>query len=149
MTNLIIGLLIGGIAAWYLGVKYAHVMISLECERLGGFFFGSKVYKCVAVFEQQAESGVPDVILEAHKGIFSGFGDAKIDAKISTDALYLKSSSSNGIYKISGATKETCHHFSTTFFADGKATCFGCGAIINGRREVLGASKYMILGGEK
>lgn len=47
------------------------------------------------------------------------------------------------------ATKETCHHFSTTFFTDGKATCFDCGAIINGRREVLGASKYMILGGEK
>lgn len=31
-----------------------------------------------------------------------------------------------------------CRHFSTTMFADGKAECFHCNAVVNEKREVIG-----------
>lgn len=31
-----------------------------------------------------------------------------------------------------------CRHFSTAMFNDGKAECFHCDAIVNGKREVIG-----------
>lgn len=31
-----------------------------------------------------------------------------------------------------------CRHFSTTMFADGKAECFQCDAVVNEQREVIG-----------
>lgn len=37
------------VVAYYLGYAVAHHTIAMECERLGGFFVGEKVYKCVAV----------------------------------------------------------------------------------------------------
>lgn len=41
--------LLGFIAAWVLCSGYTHTMIALECERLGSFFVGKKVYKCIEV----------------------------------------------------------------------------------------------------
>jgi len=35
--------------ACYLGYAVAHHTIALECERLGGFFVGKKVYKCMVI----------------------------------------------------------------------------------------------------
>jgi len=35
--------------AYYLGYAVAHHTIALECERLGGFFVGKKVYKCMVI----------------------------------------------------------------------------------------------------
>ena len=41
--------LLGFILAWVICSGYTHTMIALECERLGGFFVGKKVFECVAV----------------------------------------------------------------------------------------------------
>lgn len=37
------------IVAYCLGYTIAHHTVAMECERLGGFFVGKKVYKCVGV----------------------------------------------------------------------------------------------------
>ena len=34
---------------WLLGWLHAHVTVAAECERLGGFYVGTKIYKCTAV----------------------------------------------------------------------------------------------------
>ncbi|NNH35735.1 hypothetical protein HLH12_09280 [Acinetobacter sp. NIPH 2377] len=41
--------LLGFIVAWVLCSGYTHTMVALECERLGGFFVGKKIYKCIAI----------------------------------------------------------------------------------------------------
>ncbi|MCJ9258839.1 hypothetical protein [Acinetobacter baumannii] len=41
--------LLGFIVAWFMCHNYTHSMIASECERLGGFFVGKKVFKCIAV----------------------------------------------------------------------------------------------------
>lgn len=41
--------LLGFILAWVICSVHTHTMIALECEKLGGFFVGKKVFKCVAV----------------------------------------------------------------------------------------------------
>lgn len=33
----------------WIGFTWAHVTIGDECDRLGGFFVGKKVFKCVEV----------------------------------------------------------------------------------------------------
>lgn len=33
------------------GYRHAHIVIGLECERLGGFFINNKVYECKLVRE--------------------------------------------------------------------------------------------------
>lgn len=42
---------------WLFGWLHAHEVIALECERLGGFFVGKKVFECklVATSESQEE----------------------------------------------------------------------------------------------
>ena len=45
MWQFLIGFLIG----WVLSSVYMHTMVALECERLGGFFVGNKIYKCIRV----------------------------------------------------------------------------------------------------
>ena len=40
-----------------------------------------------------------------------------------------------------------CLHFSTTMFHDGKATCFDCDAVVNHKREVIGAMQTKALRG--
>ncbi|ENV33954.1 hypothetical protein [Acinetobacter gerneri] len=61
--------LLGFIIAWYLCHRFTHIMIASECERLGGFFVGSKTYKCHLVTELQKGSSVPAAILEAEQGV--------------------------------------------------------------------------------
>lgn len=49
--------LLGFIVAWSLCHAYTHIQVAAECERLGGFFVGKKVYKCVLV-EDLKEQGM-------------------------------------------------------------------------------------------
>lgn len=35
------------------GYIYAHSVIAKECEKLGGFWVGKKVYECVKVHKQE------------------------------------------------------------------------------------------------
>ncbi len=50
------GYLLTAIICAYLGYKSgwinAHLMVAKECERLGSFFVGKKVYKCVEVTDE-------------------------------------------------------------------------------------------------
>lgn len=41
--------LLGFILAWVICSVHTHIMIALECKKLGGFFVGKEVFKCVAV----------------------------------------------------------------------------------------------------
>jgi len=41
--------LLGFIVAWVICSWYTHIYVANECERLGGFFVGSKTYKCIEV----------------------------------------------------------------------------------------------------
>jgi hypothetical protein len=41
--------LLGFIVAWVVCGWYTHIYVANECERLGGFFVGSKTYKCIEV----------------------------------------------------------------------------------------------------
>ncbi|WP_049044364.1 hypothetical protein [Acinetobacter bereziniae] len=59
--------LLGFIIAWALCHCYTHIMIAAECEKLGGFFLGSKSYKCVAITDSKQDKTVPTAILEAEK----------------------------------------------------------------------------------
>ena len=34
---------------YHIGYQQAHVMVAKECERLGSFFVGKKVYQCVKI----------------------------------------------------------------------------------------------------
>lgn len=47
---LLIGLLCNFIG-YYFGWVYAHITVAAECERLGGFYVGKKIYKCHLVQE--------------------------------------------------------------------------------------------------
>lgn len=67
MSNFLIGLLIGGILAWWVCSNHTYQMIAAECERLGGFFSGKKTFKCVAIVDHEVETGTPVVILEAER----------------------------------------------------------------------------------
>lgn len=42
---LLLGLVVGAGLGW----NAAHVAVAAECERLGGFFVGKKIFKCVEV----------------------------------------------------------------------------------------------------
>lgn len=46
--------LIGFILAWFLCSLYTHAMIAAECEKLGGFFVGKRVFKCVVIEEKES-----------------------------------------------------------------------------------------------
>lgn len=45
LFGLLIGVIFGAWFAW--GV--AHTVIAEECEKLGGFFVGDRVFKCIEV----------------------------------------------------------------------------------------------------
>ncbi|MBJ8477210.1 hypothetical protein [Acinetobacter bereziniae] len=59
--------LLGFIIAWALCHRYTHIMVASECERLGGFFVGSKTYKCILINDSEIKNSVPTAILEAEK----------------------------------------------------------------------------------
>lgn len=42
-------LLLGFIVGAWIGWKSAHVTVAEECKRLGGFFVGNQVFKCIEV----------------------------------------------------------------------------------------------------
>ena len=42
-------LLLGIVVGAWLGWHTAHATVAVECERLGGFFVGKQVFKCVEV----------------------------------------------------------------------------------------------------
>ncbi|QGA11035.1 hypothetical protein GFH30_06365 [Acinetobacter wanghuae] len=44
--------LLGFIIAWVVCCCYTHICVANECERLGGFFVGSKTYKCVVIEDE-------------------------------------------------------------------------------------------------
>jgi hypothetical protein len=60
--------LFGFLIAWALCHRYTHIMVAMECERLGGFFVGGKTYKCYAVIDSETDTSVPPAILEAEQG---------------------------------------------------------------------------------
>ena len=43
-----------GIGLWN-GWGSAHLAVAAECRRLGGFFVGKTVFKCVEVIEQKTD----------------------------------------------------------------------------------------------
>ena len=43
-------------AVWWIGYQHGHHQVAAECERLGGFFVGKKIYKCHAI-EDKPEDG--------------------------------------------------------------------------------------------
>ncbi len=59
--------ILGFIIAWLWSDSFTHHKISAECERLGGFFVGSKTYKCYAVIDSKTDTSVPPAILEAEQ----------------------------------------------------------------------------------
>ncbi|MCX5466530.1 hypothetical protein [Acinetobacter nematophilus] len=59
--------LLGFIIAWALCHRYTHIIVASECERLGGFFVGSKTYKCILISDSETQNSVPTAILEAEK----------------------------------------------------------------------------------
>lgn len=38
---------------YHTGRKAAHIEVALECKRLGGFFVGKTVFKCIEVIEPE------------------------------------------------------------------------------------------------
>lgn len=59
--------LLGFIIAWVLCHRYTHIMIASECEKLGGFFVGSKTYKCIAITNVNTDTSTPQVIVNAER----------------------------------------------------------------------------------
>jgi len=46
MTQILLCLLIGLLIGFAFGWGFAHNAVATECERLGSFFVGEKVYEC-------------------------------------------------------------------------------------------------------
>lgn len=59
--------LCGFIIGCFLCHYYTHFMIANQCERLGGFFVGSKTYKCLVIRDSATDKTIPTAILEAEK----------------------------------------------------------------------------------
>lgn len=52
MGTFILGVAVGLFFGW----AHAHKHIAAECERLGGFFVGEKIYKCERVIQPEEEA---------------------------------------------------------------------------------------------
>lgn len=48
MTTLIFGLLIG----WFCGWLHAHSAVADECRKLGSFYVGKSIFKCVEILRK-------------------------------------------------------------------------------------------------
>jgi hypothetical protein len=44
----------GLLLAYYIGWVRAHYTVAAECERLGGFYVGSKTFRCTKVEDSKA-----------------------------------------------------------------------------------------------
>ena len=51
MTQLILAVLIGMLFGYDIGWTSAHNTVAIECERLGKFFVGKKVFECTKILE--------------------------------------------------------------------------------------------------
>lgn len=40
------------VIGFFVGYQYAHFYIANECEKLGGFFVGNKIYECKRVIKK-------------------------------------------------------------------------------------------------
>ena len=49
--NIVLALLIGLIIGYGMGWRAAHITVAEECELLGRFFVGKKVYECTRILE--------------------------------------------------------------------------------------------------
>ncbi len=61
--------ILGFIIAWLWSDLVAHNKIAAECERLVGFFVGSKTYKCLQIIIHPSHRSTPQVILDAEQGV--------------------------------------------------------------------------------
>ena len=52
MGWVILALIIGGLFGYANGWVSAHRTVATECERLGSFFVGKEVFRCVAIEEK-------------------------------------------------------------------------------------------------
>ena len=49
MSKYILTLMYGLILGWVIGWYDAHITVGTECKRLGAFYIGSTVFKCIAI----------------------------------------------------------------------------------------------------
>lgn len=52
VTYILVGL-ICLIVGWLAGWLIAHKTVAVECERLGGFYYNEKTFKCVEINERR------------------------------------------------------------------------------------------------
>ncbi len=52
---ILLALYVGYLFGW----RHAHVTIATECQRLGGFYWGTTVFKCSEVIEPPQDSAEP------------------------------------------------------------------------------------------
>lgn len=52
MSHLLLIIFASLVLGFLFGWEYAHSTVSKECRRLGGFYVGSTVFKCVEIKEQ-------------------------------------------------------------------------------------------------
>lgn len=45
-ANFILNFIIGGLVGLLIGWIIAHSIVSIECDKLGGFYVGDKIYYC-------------------------------------------------------------------------------------------------------
>ena len=51
MSNFILNALFSLLIGFLIGWSYAHLVVATECKKLGGFYVGKTVFKCVEVKE--------------------------------------------------------------------------------------------------
>ena len=56
--NTALALLIGLIIGYGIGWRAAHITVAEECELLGKFFVGKKVYECTRILEAGSDPKV-------------------------------------------------------------------------------------------
>ena len=61
MIEVILALIIGYAIGHSYGYHYAHQIVAKECERLGGFYVGTKTYRCTEIIEENENDGTKTV----------------------------------------------------------------------------------------
>lgn len=56
-SSIFLALLVGLFVGYSFGWSRAHKVIAIECERLGGFFVGKKIFRCQSI-EKAKEVGL-------------------------------------------------------------------------------------------
>ncbi|MDD2722197.1 MAG: hypothetical protein PHH47_12915 [Gallionella sp.] len=63
--KIILALCVGFLIGRWVGWISAHQMVANECHKLGGFFVGDSIFKCVEVIKPQ--SGYPSAPPNPHR----------------------------------------------------------------------------------